>query len=494
MIKECDEGLERMKVKVFVSKFVLEANENIPMKSDLETMDICYGSECVKRMQISDRCLKRGVKAIPGIYADGASSGVMKKQAFMYIEDKMISTLKQHLHEIDGIYLHFHGASKVEGIGSGDHYLLMKIREIVGPYLPIAITCDPHGNLNQEYVENATIIRSYRESPHTDMKKTIELVFDKLIDLLENRRSITPIYRKLPLILGGEQSVSSDEPVSSINQYLDEIEKDPRILSVSWHVGYIRHDTPNAGCGIVAIPSDNKYREYAEAVVDDLQEFIWTRRHEFRYTGITKEPEQALEMVVKCSDKPVFLTDSGDNVTSGAMGANTSVLQQVLNLEDSRGKSFLFAAIHDKEAFKRLDQVTIGETVELSLGMEIDELSSNVDLKVKIKDKGRQTGTKIFGEVGDFGGCILVSVIDKAIDIIVTDTNHPFVEQHQFEAAGANWNDYDIIIVKIGYAFPELKEHGKLCVMSLTKGATLQDTSALPFKLIMRPMFPIDNI
>ena len=30
--------------------------------------------------------------------------------------------------------------------------------------------------------------------------------------------------------------------------------------------------------------------------------------------------------------------------------------------------------------------------------------------------------------------------------------------------------------------------------MSLTKGATPQDTASLEFKQIMRPMFPIDNI
>ncbi len=110
-----------------------------------------------------------------------------------------------------------------------------------------------------------------------------------------------------------------------------------------------------------------------------------------------------------------------------------------------------------------------------------------------IKAKGRQKETRIFGEDGDFGGCITVSVIDREIDIIVTDTNHPFVERHQFQAAKADWQEYDIVIVKIGYAFPELKEYGKLCIMSLTEGATLQNTAALSFKQIQRPMFPIDK-
>lgn len=55
-------------------------------------------------------------------------------------------------------------------------------------------------------------------------------------------------------------------------------------------------------------------------------------------------------------------------------------------------------------------------------------------------------------------------------------------------------DDYDVVAVKQGYIFPELKEAGKFCVMSLTNGATPQDTRIIPFKKIMRPMFPIDNI
>ena len=35
---------------------------------------------------------------------------------------------------------------------------------------------------------------------------------------------------------------------------------------------------------------------------------------------------------------------------------------------------------------------------------------------------------------------------------------------------------------------------GVLSVMSLTMGATPQDTKNIPFKRIMRPMFPIDEI
>ena len=109
-----------------------------------------------------------------------------------------------------------------------------------------------------------------------------------------------------------------------------------------------------------------------------------------------------------------------------------------------------------------------------------------------VKHKGRLEG--FMGYEGDYGACVLVSVEGYPIDIIIAEASHAVVELHQFEAAGAHCADYGVVIVKQGYIFPELKELGALCVMSLTDGATLQDTRRLPFKRIMRPMFPVDDI
>ena len=241
----------------------------------------------------------------------------------------------------------------------------------------------------------------------------------------------------------------------------------------------------------MVVPSKKEYQEYAEQKADELAEYVFSKRHEFHYTGVTAMPEEALRMALEAKDSPFFITDSGDNVTSGSTGANTFVLRQVLAVKNLN-KKVLFAAIRDEKTWSKLSGLNIGDVCDISLGECFDELSTKVDLTVKVEAKGRQIGTRLFAEEGDFGGAVRVSVEGKPIEIIVTDTNHPFVEKKQTQVVGANWNDYDIIIVKTGYAFPEVKEYGN--VMSLTEGATLQDTSRLPFKRIMRPMFPIDKI
>lgn len=478
--------------KVLVGYFTCESNENIPIKSDITDFIIAFGDEVAKKARVDQVFKEENVEVIPSIYASAGAAGVITKECFTYIESCFVKAINEHIHEIDGIWLHLHGASYVEDIGSGDFHILKTIRELVGPYIPIVVTCDPHGNLTKEYVENCTIIRSYRESPHTDADETKCYTAKLLCNLLKNRQNIHSIYRKLPLILGGEQSVSTDEPVLSINKYMDEMEKDPRVLSASWHVGYIRHDCPEAGCSIVVVPTTEEDQQYCEEKADELARYVWDKHNEFHYTGLSLSPEIAMQKALEFNDKPTFITDSGDNVTSGATGWNTYILRQALDAKTN--KSFLFANICDPNAYKKLSKLEIGDTTSINLGMNYDENSKSIPLEVTIKAKGYLRGYLMHVHDAVYGYSILVHIVGTNIDVNIATTRQTMCEKHQFDACGINWDDYDIIVVKQGYAFPELKEKGKLVIMSLTNGSTLQDTSKLPFKLIMRPMYPIDKI
>ena len=480
-------------MKVMVGLFTTESNANVPGKNEIGSYDLGFGDDCVRKLRVGEVFQAAGIDVIPSVYASAGASGVITRETFDYIESLFVRTVKEHLHEIDGIYLHLHGVSEVEGLGSGDHHILAAIRRLTGPYLPIAVACDPHGNLCQEYVDNCTILRSYRESPHTDADETKRQVAQMLCDLLKHRQNIHAIYRKLPLILGGEQSVSTDEPVRSINQFMNELEQDPRILSCSWHVGYIRHDSDVAGCGIVVVPATEKDIAYAETVADQLAAYVWDRRHEFHYTGLTAKPEKALEMALAFEGKPVFITDSGDNVTSGATGWNTFILRQVLAVPQLT-KRFLFSNICDPDTWQLLDSLPSGTENQITLGVGADANSASVTLDVIVRSKGSLRGYLMHDHDAHYGDAVVVSVKGLPIEISVASTRQTMCEKHQFDALGINWDDYDVIVVKQGYIFPDLKAKGQLCIMSLTGGATPQDTASIPFKRIQRPMFPIDEI
>lgn len=483
--------------KVMIGTFITESNENIPTKNDIDSYEIYFGDKLIEKMAVKDIFDSHKIEIIPSIFASAGASGVIKKRTFDYIETCFLDTVRDHIHELDGIYLMLHGASQVdEGIGSGDHHILKEIRKIAGPYLPIAVACDPHGNLTQEYVENCTYICSYRESPHIDATQTREKTARNLCELVKNRKKIHAIYRKLPLILGGEQSVSTDEPVLTINHYMNEMEKDPKILSASWHPGYLRHDCFEAGCGIVVVPATEADQAYCEKKADELADFVWNKRHEFHYTGYTATPEKALQDVIEFNGKPCVITDSGDNTTSGAKGWNTTILRQVIDAKVN--KKFLFASINDPRATTKLLDCEIGSTCHIELGVGYDKLSAKVPLDVTILKKGEVVQSIAIGRddlYSVLGQCVTVHVNNSNIDIIVADCHYSYRGQLHFAKAGIeDWKEYDCVVVKQGYIFPELKAGAAFYVMSLTDGATPQNTAKIPYKLVMRPMFPLDNI
>lgn len=481
-------------MKVLMGHFTIESNEHVEGLTELDNFNLKFGENLIKSMYVEEIFQENNIDIIPAIYANGHTAKVLSKEAYHYIRTKFLRSIKENLKELDGIYLFLHGASKVEGLweGSGERQLLKDIRKLTGPYLPICVVMDPHGNLTDEYVSQMTLGRCYRHSPHTDMKETHEFVAYKMIDLLKNKKSLVSQYRKLPFVLGGERSVSTDEPMLSINKKLNEIEQDPRILSASFHVGYLRHDNYATGSGLIVVPADTRFEAYANQVLDDLYAFCLSKYQEFDYHGNALEVEESVEESIKRKEQHVVVTDSGDNATSGATGENTYLLNQYLNLEHYHNKKILFAGITNEKAFYSNIHHSEQEEFTIELGTGKNELSQKTSLTVLLKQKGNLQ--QIFGDTDNYGETILLTVKDKPIEILLIAKSVSFAEHHQFEAANIQLTDYNVVVVKQGYIFPELNEFCDYAIMSLTEGPTNQKTENIVFKQIQRPMLPFDNI
>ena len=100
-------------INILVGKFVLEANENVPKPCDLENVELKFGKDMFDVLQLGDYINDKTLNLIPSISANANSSGVMKRSAFEYIEKRLLDTIEQNLRDLDGIYLHLHGASYV---------------------------------------------------------------------------------------------------------------------------------------------------------------------------------------------------------------------------------------------------------------------------------------------------------------------------------------------------------------------------------------------
>lgn len=482
-------------MKVLIGGFVAECNAYVDKPMMLEDFVMTRGDAMADILYVREPAKELGVELIPSLMAFGGGGGRVDADTFQYILAQFKKAVKEHLHEMDGMFFFFHGASSVIDLDgdSGDHALVREIRKITGPYMPLAMVMDPHGNLSQEQADNCNVIRTFRHSPHTDRKEAHQIVFKSLVDLVGKRREIHPVYRKVPILLGGERCVSTDEPLVSINRLLDEIEADPRIMTCSYHIGYLRHDSAKCGAAVVVVPYMPQDTEYAAAKAQEIYDFVWARHRDFHFTGYAEEPDKALEAMMETEGGQVFLTDSGDNVTAGAPGMNTYVLRQLLALKDYKGRNIIVAGINDKALYDQvLSGKKVGDHVACELGAEKSELSAKVAISGTILSFGDLHHH--YHSESVVGSCCTIRLDNVPITVIVEDFPVSFAEKYQYECANVDMESYDFFVVKQGYLYPELKARAKNYVMSLTDGTTMQRTERLIYKTVQRPIWPLDDI
>lgn len=479
-------------MKVLVGRFGAECNEHINHTVPIEEFQVLFGDDCIREMRIQDIFDKAGITLIPSISATTNPTGMIQKEAFDFIANKMLDTIREHRSEIDGIYLQLHGASGVVGLPeiSGEHYLIRKIREIVGAFLPIAITLDPHGNITKELCDQVNLVRCYRESPHFDTWETRFLVARQFIDLLENRRVVKPIIRKLPIMVGGERSISANEPVCSINKLLDEAERDPRVISTSFHVGFIRHDDDKLGGAVVVIPNTPNDIAYCEEIADRICKYTWDHRHEFKFSGNFDEVDASVRQAIAYDGKTCVITDSGDNCGAGGAGQNTIVLREFLQ-QDTKGKHILIAGIQDRKLHASMSQYSLNDHVSIDLGANENEGSKPVHIEGVLVQIGE--GMNGDDETNLVGPTYTVRIDGTMIEVIIMNRNLQYGTMQQFHKAGHEFHDYDIVVVKMGYLDTYLIPETAYHIMALSDGPTIQRSEKIPFKMIARPMWPMDE-
>lgn len=477
--------------KVLVAHFSAECNEHVTHQTDLGEFRLLYGEESINAMAVRDIFEDQDIELIPSIYANTSPTGMIKREAFDYIANTMLDAIKKHDGEFDAIYLQWHGASGVLDLPeiSGEHYLIKKIRKLVGKHLPIALVMDPHGNVTHDLTKHCNIVRTYRESPHSDAIETRRIVAHKLVNLLNNRRTMNTLIRKLPIMVEGERSISAYEPMKSINRLLDEAETDPRIFSISYFVGFLRHDDDKLGAAIVAVPNESKDTQYCESVMDEIAEYVWEHREEFKFRGNYDEPAKSVQNAINFDGRTAVITDSGDNCGAGSQGESTIIFREFLK-QDLKDKKVLIAGLNDARAYQTLEEEEVGDRVKLSLGNDAGAISQSTEVEVELK----VIGDAMYGNNHINGKVYTVQIVGTNLDVIVMKTNLQYGRMEQYHAAGLDFHDYDIVVVKMGYLDTALIPVTAYHNMALTDGPTIQLFEKLPFKRIARPMWPLDEM
>ena len=100
--------------------------------------------------------------------------------------------------------------------------LLAHLRKIIGAEIPIAVELDPHTNLTQTMLDNATLMVWQKEYPHTDYNERAEELFDLLVRCIQGKIQPTKATINCHII---DMFATTLEPMKSLVDEIKALEK-----------------------------------------------------------------------------------------------------------------------------------------------------------------------------------------------------------------------------------------------------------------------------
>ncbi|MFM8680816.1 MAG: M81 family metallopeptidase [Alphaproteobacteria bacterium] len=96
--------------------------------------------------------------------------GAMTHEAISHILDRVVGAIRAG-GPWDAVLLPQHGAAVAETWPDADGELVRRVREMVGPKVPIGLALDMHANISAQMVANADVTTVYQTNPHVDARE-----------------------------------------------------------------------------------------------------------------------------------------------------------------------------------------------------------------------------------------------------------------------------------------------------------------------------------
>ncbi len=475
-------------MRVLVGHFYHESNTFCPSMTQLSDFEVHDGPEMLPLLPGVDVLLAAGAEVVPSVYAARWSSGTVTREAYDVFEGMILRAIERE-QPLDGVFLSLHGGMTVEGIGSGEYSLLKSVRGAVGDVVPIAVSLDMHANNRSGIEALVNIMTGYHTAPHTDAQETQRKAARALLAILADGQRVHPCLARAKMLLVGERALSQDEPFRTIFERCRKLESDDRFLAATLFVGMAWGDTADTTVTAVVTPSRAEHAPLARMEADWMAQYLFAHRNECRYAHPSYMPEEAVRRALKSANRPLYLSDSGDNPTAGGVGDTTVLLR--LFSENPVSKQVLFAPILDASAVSALALQPAGATLPISIGSGRDADSAPVRIAVTVIRSG-----ELFARHGLSleKAANFVLVRHENLHIVLVDAQMAFTGMECFESAGLQVSDYDIVVLKMGYMFDEIAAPCRENIMALTPGCTPLLITADQYHNLPRPIWPLDEV
>ena len=420
--------------KIIVASFQCESNSKAKLHPTKEDFEYFKGQDIFKKLAVKNIFEKAGFTVVPAVYAVALPSATVTEDVYFHFENQIMLTVKENPDAV-GVYIWFHGSMEVDNIGSGELYLLKEIRNVVSKDCLIAISLDAHANITDELCDYANIISGFKTVPHIDQVECQERSANALVYCLQNNLKSYAYMQRVPFLLKNDTLQTAYEPLKSLIERTKQLEE-KEVLTANLFLGHCWIDAPNTSASTVVCALD---KQKAEGYAKELANKLWATRDSYKFLCEAELPEECVKRAINGEENRIFITDSGDNTTAGAEGESTEILE--LFIKENPQKKTCIAGITDFDLVDKFWDKKDGEEVYLE--------KFGVVARVKVHGE-------ILGWAKEIIGRSLTFSIGN-VDAIFTEKRSAFIEKGNFDKAMVDLLSYQIVMVKLGYLFTELK-------------------------------------
>ena len=434
-----------------------------------------------------------GVSVLHTISASAEPAGFVTDDAFDRLAGRILAAAREHRNRIAGVALALHGAMVTESHTDGEGELLARLRGVLGNEVPIAITLDLHANVTDRMCELANIIVSYKTYPHVDVRITGQHAARVLLRAMKKEIAPQTLRVWAPMLEETNGCRTDKGAMVEWVQRARAYEQEPGVFAVSINAGFAMADIPEVGPTILVTCQGNlsAHRRFARTLAADM----WAQRREVVNRYLTVAEAISAARVHDAAKGPMIIADYSDNPGGGGYGDATELLRGMIEADLPQAA---FGPIADPEAAETLHARRPGEAVSLEIGGKTDTRFGGPPIQLTGTLVGLFDGTYVGdgpmrgGQAGNFGPTAVVRT--GGVTILVVSHATQMLDLQQFRAFGIDPARQRTLGLKSQQHFRAAFEPiaGNVVVCD-SGGLTMADYRRFPYRLVPRPIFPLDE-
>jgi microcystin degradation protein MlrC len=436
-----------------------------------------------------------GLDLYPTLVVGASPKGPVESQAFETLMAELLRRL-QAAPKFDGVLLALHGAMVVESYPSGDAEIVRRVREAVGPAMPIVVTHDFHANVTQAIVRDSNCLITYKENPHIDTKDRGVQAARVMSLLATGKAKAVQRVVKPPMMYNIVFQYTKREPLLPIVEESRRLEREnAKILAVSVSGGYQYADVPEMGPSVIVVTDNDPNLAQREA--QRLSDMLWATRD--RIVLNVPDAAEGVRRAMASDKFPVALIDMGDNIGGGTAGDSTFLLEELIQQKASGW----VVVIADREAQEAAFKLGVGGAFEMPVGGKTDNLHGK-PVRVRGRVRLLSDGNYVEPEVRHGGSRYyrmgLTAVIDaegstpdlRNVLIVTAERSSPN-SIHQLVSNGVYPERQRVLTVKGAIAPRAAYEPVAARIIEVdTPGASAVNPKRFTYKHVRRPLFGLD--